>query len=236
MRAGSQPCSMTLTPSPEAERALQADPKLVETWVHGWALTREVAPPLPDSGALRVDVGWPEQKQRFVFDRLCDDVARLARRIHEPWILIKVCAPWEAVQPILPDKWVIPAPGFMMTRDLAVRSEPALPQGYSFELDSRPPLTVATIKTAEGKIAASGRLGLIRGLAVFDRIRTNDGHRRRGLARALMSRLGNIAVLTGVTKAGLVATPEGRLLYEPLGWRLHTLYTTALIPGPPAAD
>ena len=74
MRAGSQPCSMTLTPSPEAERALQADPKLVETWVHGWALTREVAPPVPDSGALRVDVGWPEQKQRFVFDRLSDDV------------------------------------------------------------------------------------------------------------------------------------------------------------------
>jgi len=236
MRAGSQPCSMTLTPSPEAERALQADPKLVETWVHGWALTREVAPPVPDSGALRVDVGWPEQKQRFVFDRLSDDVQRLARRIDEPWILIKVCAPWEAVQPVLPDKWVIPAPGFMMTRTLQPAGEPVLPEGYMFDLDLRPPLTVATVRTAEGEIAASGRLGLIRGLAVFDRIRTQDGHRRRGLARALMRKLGNFALQAGVGKAALVATPEGRLLYEALGWRLHTLYTTALIPGPPAAD
>jgi len=227
---------MTLTPSPEAERALQADPKLVETWVHGWALTREVAPPVPDSGALRVDVGWPEQKQRYVFDRLSDDVARLARRIHEPWILIKVCAPWEAVRAILPDNWVIPAPGFMMTRALQPASEPALPQGYVFDLDSRPPLYVATIKTAGGELAASGRLGLIRGLAVFDRIRTQDDHRRRGLARALMAKLGNIALRAGIGKAGLVATPEGRVLYEALGWRLHTLYTTALIAGPPAAD
>jgi hypothetical protein len=224
---------MTLTPSPEAERALQADPKLVETWVHGWALTREVAPPVHDSGALRVDVGWPEQKQRFVFDCLCADVQRLARRIHEPWILIKVCAPWEAVQPILPDKWVIPAPGFMMTGTLEPVREPMLPEGYVFDLDSRPPLTVATIKTAGGEVAASGRLGLIRGLAVFDRIRTQDDHRRRGLARALMAKLGNIAVHASVSKAGLVATPDGRLLYEALGWRLHSLYTTALIPGSP---
>jgi len=235
MLAGSQRCSMTLTPSLEADRDLKADPGLVETWVNGWSLTREVAPPVRDSGALRVDVGWPEQKQRYVFDHLSVDVGRLAERIHEPWILIKVCAPWEAVQPILPPGWVIPAPGFMMSHTLQVSSEPVLPIGYAFDLDSRPPLTVATIKSADGTIAASGRLGLVSGavgrLAVFDRIRTHDDHRRRGLARALMTRLGNIALANGVTRAALVATPEGRLLYSTLGWRLHSLYTTALIPG-----
>ena len=71
--------------------------------------------------------------------------------------------------------------------------------------------------------------------AVFDRIRTHENHRRMGLARALMATLGNIALGNGVTRAGLVATPDGRLLYEALGWQLHSLYTTALIPGPPAA-
>ncbi len=114
-----------------------------------------------------------------------------------------------------------------------------LPQGYGFELDSRLPLTVAYIKTLAGEIAASGRLGLVSGpagglggrLAVFDRIRTHDDHRRRGLARALMTALGNIALANGVTRAALVATPDGRLLYSTLGWRLHSLYTTALIPG-----
>ena len=226
---------MTLTPSLESDRDLKADPGLVETWVHGWSLTREVAPPVPDSGALRVDVGWPEQKQRYVFDHLSADVRRLAQRIHESWILIKVCAPWEAVQPILPTGWVIPAPGFMMSRGLEPADEPLLPQGYGFELDSRLPLTVAYIKTLAGEIAASGRLGLVSGpigrLAVFDRIRSHEDHRRRGLARALMTRLGNIALANGVARAALVATPDGRLLYSTLGWRLHSLYTTALIPG-----
>src|SRR5690242_428637 len=123
---------MTLTPSPEAERAVFADPKLVETWVHGWALTREVASPQRDSGALRVEVGWPEQKRRYVFNRLSEDVRRLAERIVEPWILIKVCAPWEEVQPILPARWVIPAPGFMMSRTLNPAPAPVLPKGYAF--------------------------------------------------------------------------------------------------------
>jgi len=239
MPAGSRRCWMTLTPSLESDRDLRADPRLLETWVHGWSLTREVAPPVRDSGALRVDVGWPEQKQRFVFDHLSADVQRLAERIHEPWILIKVCAPWEVVQPILPAAWVIPAPGFMMARELQPVGEPSLPEGYDFELDSRLPLTVASIKTADGTIAASGRLGLVNGpvgrLAVFDRIRSHDDHRRRGLARALMARLGNIALANGVSRAALVATPEGRLLYSALGWRLHSLYTTALIPGPTPA-
>lgn len=227
---------MTLTPSPKAERALKADPKLVETWVHGWALTREVAPPERDSGALRVEVGWPEQKRRYVFNHLSDDVRRLAERIVEPWILIKVCAPWEAVQPILPPNWVIPFPGFMMTRELQPVSAPALPKGYAFEFDSRPPLTVACIKTEGGDIAASGRLGLVSGpagrIAVFDRIRTHEDHRRKGLARVLMAAHANRAIENGVTRAALVATPDGRLLYEALGWQLHSLYTTALIPGP----
>jgi GNAT superfamily N-acetyltransferase len=227
---------MTLTPSLDWECALAADPGLVETWVHGWSLTREVAPPVRDSGALRVDVGWPEQKQRYVFDHLSADVHRLAERIHEPWILIKVCAPWETVQPVLPPRWVIPAPGFMMSRELQRADEALLPAGYVFDIDSRPPLTVATIKTTDGEIAASGRLGLVNGpigrLAVFDRIRTHDDHRRQGLARALMTKLSNIALADGVTRAALVATPEGRLLYSSLGWHLHSLYTTALIPGP----
>jgi hypothetical protein len=235
MRAGSRHCWMILTPSLKADGDLKADPGLVETWVHGWSLTREVAPPVRDSGALRVDVGWPEQKQRYVFDHLSADVRRLAERIHEPWILIKVCASWEEVQPILPPRWVIPAPGYMMSRGLEAADEPSLPQGHAFELDSRLPLTVASIKTVAGVIAASGRLGLVDGavgrLAVFDRIRTHDDHRRRGLARALMTKLGNIALANGAARAALVATPDGRLLYSALGWQLHSLYTTALIPG-----
>ena len=225
-------CWMISTPLPDDDRKLRADPGLVETWAHGWALTREVGPPVRDSGALRIDVGWPEQKARYVFWRCSDDVRRLAERIHEPWMLIKVCAPAERVQPLLPPGWVIQNPGFMMTHVISTADPaPQLPNGYGVELTSGPPVWIVHIKGADGEVAASGRLALVDGLAVFDRIRTHENHRRQGLGRAVMRRLGNVAVSRDTTKAALVATAEGRMLYRTLGWQLHSLYTTALIPG-----
>ncbi|PZR86805.1 MAG: hypothetical protein DI537_27805 [Stutzerimonas stutzeri] len=44
-----------------------ADPPIVATWIKGWTLARETTPPTPYRGGFRVDVGWPEQKARYVF-------------------------------------------------------------------------------------------------------------------------------------------------------------------------
>jgi ribosomal protein S18 acetylase RimI-like enzyme len=48
--------------------------------------------------------------------------------------------------------------------------------------------------------------------AVFDRIETDPAHRRRGLGRTLMTRLGGLAVQDGAETGTLVATPDGRAL------------------------
>jgi len=84
----------------------------------------------------------------------------------------------------------------------------------------------------DGEVAATGRIAFPGELAVYDRIRTHDDHRRKGLARSIMKRLESISHARGIRRAALVATPDGRALYEPLGWQLHSLYTTAVIPKP----
>ena len=91
-------------------------------------------------------------------------------------------------------------------------------------------LTLATITSPNGELAASGRLGLVGDVAIYDRIRVQDAHQRRGLGRALMAALGEAANRAGASRWVLVATPEGRALYETLGWSVHAPYTSAFIP------
>ena len=91
-------------------------------------------------------------------------------------------------------------------------------------------LTVATITSPNGELAASGRLGIVNDIAIYDRIRVQEAHQRRGLGRALMTALGEAANRAGATRWLLVATPEGRALYEKLGWAVHAPYTSAFIP------
>ncbi|HSI17247.1 MAG TPA: GNAT family N-acetyltransferase [Sphingomonas sp.] len=91
-------------------------------------------------------------------------------------------------------------------------------------------LTLATITSPAGELAASGRLGIIGNVAIYDRTRVQDAQQRRGLGRALMAAQGAAANRAGASRWVLVATPEGRALYETLGWTVHAPYTSAFIP------
>ena len=91
-------------------------------------------------------------------------------------------------------------------------------------------LSLLTILASNGELAASGRLGIVGDVAIYDRIRVQDAHQRRGLGRALMTALGEAANRAGAARWLLVATPEGRALYETLGWTVHAPYTSAFIP------
>lgn len=70
--------------------------------------------------------------------------------------------------------------------------------------------------------------------AIYDRIVTEPAHQRRGLGRAVMHALQAIARAHGRHANVLVASAQGRALYETLGWRLHAPWATAVIPGPDA--
>jgi GNAT superfamily N-acetyltransferase len=211
---------------------LHADPRVVKAWITGWALARETAPPVPDGGGFRVDVGWPRQRVRYVFPSVDEGMRRIAERVTEPWILLKACAPPDAVRTCLPPRWMIERLGFMMTRDgPAPPPHAARVDGYTLELDATGPVSIATVLDARGDVAAGGRLAQVGEFAIYDRIETHADHRRRGLGRAVMAALEAVARSRGAVRGVLVATAEGRALYEALGWRLHSLYTTAAIPA-----
>jgi hypothetical protein len=163
-----------------ADDQLCADPRVVKAWITGWALARETAPPVPDSGGFRVDVGWPRQRVRYVFPSLDEGMRRVAERVSEPWILLKVCAPPDAVRACLPPRWLIERLGFMMTRDASAPSDRAARvDGYTLEVDAAGPVAIATILDARGDVAAGGRLAQVGEFAIYDRIQTHPEHWRR---------------------------------------------------------
>jgi len=209
---------------------MAADPALIARWAEAWAISRGVAPPVECDGALYIHVGSEEQVGRYIFASLDRDAIRaVAAQIDRPLVYLKVCAAADVVAPLLPAGWEIASPGYMMTARVAAMLDrsPAIPAGYELIVTHDGPVTFAHVHNAAGDEAARGRIVAMRDLVVFDRIRTAEAHRRRGLASAIMRALAVEAHGQGIADAMLCATPAGRGLYESLGWLLHSDYTTA---------
>jgi len=214
------------------EASLQADPELVGRWLQGWALARGTAAPVTEHGGWFVDVGWPEQKARYVFPGALPGIAELAHSISEPWIFLKTCASAAALRAMLPAHWIMQRPGYMMTLASSMPEVPDLPAGYKVDITLAQAISTVRVLTTDDEIAASGRIVLVDGLAIYDSIETQAAHQRRGLGRVLMKQLESIAAGHGIHGGALVATPQGRTLYASLGWELHSLYSTAVIQAP----
>lgn len=210
---------------------MSVDPDLIATWAEAWAITRGVAPPVPYRGGHHIGVGAPDQRARYVFPAL--DAAlltELGRTITEPWTYLKVCAPPEAVRPLLPAQWQIRTPPtYMMAADLAP-APVELPDGHRLTIEPDGKMLVASIR-ADNLVVARGRLVIMDRMAVLDQIVTDEGHRRRGLGRAIMTALANAALESGMPFGFLSATEMGRALYETLGWRVVSPYASAVIPA-----
>ncbi|WP_300601587.1 GNAT family N-acetyltransferase [Niabella sp.] len=204
---------------------------VVDTWIKGWALARGVAAPVVIPGGYRVQVGWPEQKERYVFAEITPAFTGLGNTIIEPWVFLKVCAHPDSVRAVLPSRWVIQPPGYMMITGLVPEDGGALAGGYHLKVELQLPVPVVNILTDSGELAASGRIAFVEDFAIYDRIATTAAHRRKGLASLVMKRLSAIARSRGITKGVLVATGEGQALYKTLGWKLYSLYTSAVIPA-----
>ncbi|SFJ53223.1 GNAT family N-acetyltransferase [Caulobacter sp. UNC279MFTsu5.1] len=209
-----------------------ADAALVEAWVNGWALSRSVAAPIPVAGGHRLVVGEPGHAERFVFPTLnAAALSTLAARITAPGIFLKAfCAP-EALLAAVDARWSPQASGDLMAVDLAAVPSPAAPAaGYVQRFRAEGAVLVVEIHDANGELAASGRAALTGSCAVFDKIITDPAHQRRGLGRVVMGVLGEQARALGADQGVLVATPEGRALYEVLGWRFEGRMETVVIP------
>ncbi|RZJ05618.1 MAG: N-acetyltransferase [Brevundimonas sp.] len=211
---------------------MSADPDLLALWTRGWAATRGAPAPVRDGVAWRIDVGQPDQFARYIFADVGPAVRDRAERIDRPWTFLKVCAHETAVRSQLPPMWEMRPPGFMMTLAGEMGGDAPAPEGLRFEIGTGGPVTFCRLLDGDDVEAARGRAVVIDGLTVFDRIATSPDWRRRGLASRIMRRLERLMREAGGRDGVLVATAEGRALYERLGWLLHSPYSTAVIPGP----
>ncbi|MGW3913784.1 GNAT family N-acetyltransferase, partial [Streptomyces sp. NPDC005070] len=89
-------------------------------------------------------------------------------------------------------------------------------------------LTRALVRSADGAFAARGQVAVTGSAYAIDQVETDPAHQRRGLGRLLMNTLAEVAAGQGATAGVLVATPEGRALYEAVGWRVLAPLTGAV--------
>lgn len=205
--------------------------RIVEAWAKGWAIARSVTPPVREYEGFRIDPGWPDQLRRYIFAEPNAGFKALAREIHEPWIFLKVCAARESVEEWLPASWTIRELRFMMLCFKPMRRRhSSLPGAYALSVEENPLVSVVRVMH-KSEVAAIGRVAVVDAYAIYDRIETLPQHRRLGLASHVMLELEAIAAKQGGTKGVLVATAEGKNLYEKLGWETYSDYTTAVIPG-----
>ncbi|CAM3740220.1 GNAT family N-acetyltransferase [Elizabethkingia occulta] len=206
----------------------------IEKWLNGWSVSREVSLPVKYKSGFKVEVGWENQKTRYVFPALNEDLIHLAESIEEPWVFLKVCAACSELTEILPDRWTVQPQGYlMMSENNSDKFENrVLADGYSMETEiSDDGVYLIKIKDKNNELASSGRVACIDGWAIYDRIETSQYHQRKGLGSYLFAELQKIANKKGIENNILVATEEGRLLYESLGWKVVSLYTSVVIPG-----
>lgn len=203
---------------------------VVEKWLKAWSLSRKLPFPVNFKSGFKIDVGYEKQKARYVFSDLNDDFIQLSKSINEPWVFLKVCAAAHEIKPVISKKWIIQPQGLMMycfhPMNIPMTS---LSDDYKLEFSHYNSTYVVRIVDKKGEPAAIGRVVLVDNLAVYDRISTEINHRRKGLATFLMKELEKIALSKGVFKNFLVATEEGKFLYESLGWKLYCLYTSIVI-------
>lgn len=210
----------------------QISDSLVQAWLTARSVARGLPLPVPDRGGLRLDTNAAEEVCRWVFPRLCPGLVELAHEITSPGYLLKLCASGHELTSRVPGRWRLQPLGYMMTPRAAPASSAHLPAGYRIESTTLGPTTYVRIWAADGELAASGYAAQAAEVFIYDRILTSPGHRRRGLGRALMAQLGS-AKTRASTQEVLVATQDGRSLYESLGWQVHSPYATVSIPREP---
>ncbi|WP_055528589.1 GNAT family N-acetyltransferase [Streptomyces graminilatus] len=213
----------------------------VRAWIDGWVVSRGAAPPLTEPWGWTIDVGTADHVTRHVLGAVNDNVEeRTVRKVAEAvtgaGVWLKVFGDPATVGRWLGQGWwVNPDPGHLMTVPLTDREPPAVPDGYRVRVWSRGGVTRVALAAPDGSWAARGQLAPTGRTAVVDQVATSPAHQRRGLGSFVMRTLAQEAAAQGAETGVLVGTPEGRALYESLGWRAEALMTSARFTGA-AAD
>lgn len=203
--------------------------ELATAWAKGWTLTRDKASPVGTAYGCKIDLGLPGRLERHVVvDFDAPLVRELADGLVVPGTWLKVCAAPGDVAPLLHERWQVQAPEYLMAVDLGIATAQA-PDGYRLVVTTTGAVIEVEVRDQHGALAARGRAAHSGGFATFDQIVTEPEHQRRGLGRLVMAALGNYAIAQGAEVGVLVATEQGRALYESIGWTLASPVTAAVV-------
>lgn len=202
-------------------------------WASGYCAARGYAQPVATATppALRFDVGKPDQAARFILRDASGEAAAAAfAAIDTPHVYVDLAAPRGTILPHIPPRWRPRDPMWLMAAgtDALPVSDPA--PDFAIEIDESPHRFEAVARHADGSLAARGVLGIHGTIAVYDQIVTEPQFGRRGLGSAIMAELGRLAVRRGIAEWLLVATADGKALYERLGWTLRSDIVSVISP------
>lgn len=201
-------------------------------WAFGYCAARGYAPPVAAkmSPALWFDAGKPDQAGRFILgDTSGEAVAAAFAAVDAPYIYVDIAAPRDAILPHVPPRWQPRDPMWLMAAGTDMPAARPTPD-FIIEVDERPCRFEAVARHSDGSLAARGVLGIHGTVAVYDQIVTEAEFGRRGLGSAIMAELGRHAARRGVTTRLLVATADGKALYERLGWTLRSDIVSVISP------
>ncbi|MEE1760079.1 GNAT family N-acetyltransferase [Streptomyces sp. SP18BB07] len=222
---------------------------IVRAWVDGWVASRGAAPPVVEPWGFTIDMGLAHHVTRHVFSATHDEVEEgTVRKVADSvtgagtWLKVFTDAP--TVTSWLGEGWWIdPDPGYLMSLRLEPdepqqSQEPqepqaAVPDGYRLRTWSRGGVTRVMVAAPDGSLAARGQIAPTGATAVVDQIETSPDHRRRGLGTLVMRTLARAALEQGAETGVLAGTPDGRALYESLGWTVRAPLTSAKFTGRP---
>ncbi|MGW3966473.1 GNAT family N-acetyltransferase [Amycolatopsis sp. NPDC005003] len=197
---------------------------ILEAWVRGWAVSRATPAPVTEADGYRVDVGLPGHRVRYLL-RSPAAVSARAREAAAPGTWLKTCGSRSAVLAGLTAAWRAGETEYLMAIE-GPMPPVAVPRPYSVAVSGEGPVREVVV-SCDDVPAARGQVAVAAGVAVFDKIETEPEHRRRGLGRVVMHRLGEAAA---ASSGVLLASEAGRGLYTALGWRVVSDVVPAHVP------
>jgi GNAT superfamily N-acetyltransferase len=202
---------------------------LIEAWVTGWSLARGLPLPFRQAGGLCVETGTAWELRRHVFLDAGPALQACAAQIQAPLVFLKAAVAPDVMRASLPNRWKIDGAACLMQGPAATPGNAPLPPNYHVSLTAEHGGYLVRVIHSSGQSAASGRVAVHAGCAVFDQIITEEAHRRLGLGTVVMLNLDDVARRAGATRRLLVATEAGRALYERLGWTVLAPWSTAVL-------
>jgi GNAT superfamily N-acetyltransferase len=201
-------------------------------WAFGYCAARGYAEPVAATfpSALWFDAGKPDQSGRFILGNASGEAAAAAfAAVDAPHIYVDIAAPRDAILPQVPPHWQPRDPMWLMATGAEMPEARPTPD-FVIEVDEGADRFEAIVRDSDGALAARGVLGLHGTTAVYDQIVTEPQFGRRGLGSAIMAELCRRALGRGVTDCLLVATSDGKALYERLGWTLRSDIVSVISP------